>query len=207
MYNRLLVALFCAAVVATFATAALADGLPDAQQVETDRVMDLTMRSARTQMLTTQPSALALMSKKERAAHLAREQAAQDRRTVRSALASGADASYGAAPALSRRQALRALKAIGERNARAARKLEGQAKRGEPPRYDDKGWYFSLAQTDRYYSSRWSERAGRFSPEFYDLLQCRRAVPMGFVRENFAWRWEWATRVCPDEQGLYRPTL
>lgn len=76
---------------------------------------------------------------------------------------------------------------------------------GTPPRSDDKGYYFSFAQTADYDHTKANERLGVRTPREYETLRCRRAPSLqssGAPAEDIG---TW--RVCPDAQGRYRVTL
>lgn len=97
------------------------------------------------------------------------------------------------------------LKAVGAANERAAKSMR-QARWGRRPIADEKGYYFTWSQTWDYAHTQEAERNGLFPVEYYRDLRCRAAPRIGPFAQKPAWT-DWSLRVCPDEQGKYRPAI
>jgi hypothetical protein len=170
-----------------------------------------TMSFARDSALRARADAYAVMSREERAAATAKHfDLAPPTMLAESATGQGVEAAFTTKPSRSGDDqgvtARRRLEAMGIANDRTARRAKTEAKYRDPLRYDEDGYYFSYAQTRRYYSNRYTDRIGLYSSSYYELLRCRSARPIGLLGGNPAWR-DWSWRVCPDAQGRYRPTL
>lgn len=174
-------------------------------------LFSLTMENARQNALQARDDAFALMRPEERALAQPRyADLAGPSRLAESAGGAAVEAAFttsAAADPAAGPDARRRLAAVGVANERAAREARGEARYRDPVRSDEKGYYFSHAQTRRYYSNRYTDRIGLYSSAYYELLRCRSATPIGLLGENPAWRRSWSWRVCPDAQGRYRPTL
>lgn len=172
-----------------------------------------TMSSARESALRAMPDAFAVMTPEDRAASAPRyAELAGPRQAAQSAGGAGVEAAFttstvqpGRSDDLATR---RRLAATAIANERVARQAPDQAKYRDPPRADDKGYYFSYAQTRSYHANRYTDRIGLYSSAYYELLRCRSANPVGLLGGNSqTWRRTWSWRVCPDAEGRYRPTL
>jgi hypothetical protein len=212
MHRILNLALVTAAVISVGSPAVSASKMVAEVTPEGFELFSLTMSQARQNAIKARSDAYALMDPAEQAAAAPRyADLAGPNQLAESAAGLGVEAAFTTStlPAVGPEENLstrRRLEAAGAANENTARKSKGEAAYRDPPRYDDKGYYFSYAQTRRYYANRYTDRVGLYNSAYYELLRCRSARPVGLLGSNPAWR-SWSWRVCPDADGRYRPTL
>lgn len=178
-----------------------------------DETFELTMNSARATAADQRQIALADVAPVEVAGYDAQLRLAQlDAGAALSALQTGVNvAAVEASPAASARlpandAVLAQRKAMGIAHERAARRSNLVLTSDAPPLVDEKGYYFTYTQTWDYLHNATTDRNGVFPASYYRDLRCRAAPRIGPFAVEPHWR-TWNLRVCPDEQGRYRPAI
>lgn len=130
--------------------------------------------------------------------------------------AAGVDASAVTDPTIARDAVARVdtpvtyeqLRALGKANEQTAFARKREVGRYDPPQQDDKGYYFDVVQTWNYKHAPRTDDTGLHPPEYYAALRCRAAPrQVGPLADNPNWKRSVFWRVCPDQDGKYRPAM